>query len=113
LSRIHNVNFWGAYKRFWLSDKLNALKNQVNVVVTHHGPAMQSLPERYVNNIITSAYVSNFEGIIKSYRPRYWLHGHLHNNSDYQIGNCRVICNPKDYPQKLNPNFNPTFTFEI
>lgn len=99
--------------QLWLIEQLKGLENQVNVVVTHHGPSIQSVPEHYKEDTVTSAYVSNFENIMKEYNPMFWLHGHLHNSSDYQIGNCRVICNPRGYPQELNPNFNPTFTFEI
>ena len=78
-----------------------------------NGPSIKSVPVHYKDDIITSAYVSNFEEIIEKYTPAFWMHGHLHNSSDYKVGDCRVICNPKGYPGELNPNFNPVFTFEV
>ena len=29
--------------------------------------------------------------------PVLWVHGHTHNSFDYQVGNCRVVCNPRVY----------------
>jgi len=26
-----------------------------------------------------------------------WTHGHMHNASDYMIGETRVVCNPRGY----------------
>jgi hypothetical protein len=26
-----------------------------------------------------------------------WTHGHMHNTSDYLVGNTRVVCNPRGY----------------
>jgi predicted phosphodiesterase len=26
-----------------------------------------------------------------------WVHGHMHNPSDYQVGDTRVLCNPRGY----------------
>ena len=26
-----------------------------------------------------------------------WIHGHVHESYDYDIGNCRVVCNPRGY----------------
>jgi hypothetical protein len=26
-----------------------------------------------------------------------WTHGHMHDDFDYTIGTCRVVCNPRGY----------------
>jgi hypothetical protein len=26
-----------------------------------------------------------------------WTHGHTHEDFDYMIGDCRVVCNPRGY----------------
>jgi hypothetical protein len=26
-----------------------------------------------------------------------WTHGHMHNTSDYLMGDTRVVCNPRGY----------------
>lgn len=28
-----------------------------------------------------------------------WLHGHVHDSFDYQVGCCRVVANPCGYPR--------------
>ena len=29
--------------------------------------------------------------------PKLWIHGHMHNRSDYMIGDTRIVCNPRGY----------------
>ena len=31
--------------------------------------------------------------------PSLWIHGHIHESFDYDVGNCRVLCNPRGYLQ--------------
>jgi hypothetical protein len=69
------------------------------VVATHHAPSNQSTAERFRDQFHENAgYHSNLEQFILD-RPniRYHLHGHMHNFSDYHIGGCRVVCNPRGY----------------
>ncbi len=97
----------------WLEKTLLQYKGQKNVVVTHHGPSIQSVPECDRDDVTTSAYVSDHEALIEMHQPNFWVHGHLHNSSDYLIGETRVLCNPRGYPSALNPNYDPLKTFEI
>ena len=41
------------------------------------------------------------------------LHGHLHRQSDYRLGDTRVVCNPRGYPNQRNPSFVPDLVIEI
>lgn len=107
VSRIH-------YKSIkWLSDSLKESKSSLNVVVTHHAPSLESVPERYRSNIITAAYASDLTQFIEDHRPDYWMHGHLHHSSNYLIGDCRVLCNPKGYGKEENPGFDPLWSHEL
>jgi Icc-related predicted phosphoesterase len=100
------------HSKAWIEKELEQRMGEKNVVVTHHGPSMRSVPDYYREDIITSAYVSDLEDLIMKYQPSGWIHGHLHNSSDYMIGSTRVICNPKGYPSELNSDFNPIKIFE-
>lgn len=91
----------------WLAQELITLKECRNVVVTHHAPSEKSVPNEYIGRIESSAYASNLESIIREYTPSLWLHGHMHNSSSYNIEGCRVICNPRGYPDERNHEFNP------
>jgi L-ascorbate metabolism protein UlaG (beta-lactamase superfamily) len=45
-----------------------------------------------------------------------WTHGHTHHCFDYQIGNCRVVCNPRGYESdgySEETGFNPNLVLEI
>lgn len=67
------------------------------VVVTHHAPSEQSLKESHKTNV-TPAFASNLEKFILDHpNIKLWCHGHIHAASDYNIGNCRIICNPRGY----------------
>lgn len=97
----------------WLTNALEQRKGETNVVVTHHGPSIRSAPKHLHDDLTIAGYASDMEGLIQDYTPDYWLHGHLHYGSDYQIGNCRVLCNPRGYYGQENQNFHPLSLFTI
>ena len=85
------------------------------VVITHHAPSLDSVPPKYQNSVLTPSYASNLEDFIKA-RPniKLWCHGHIHALSDYQIGQCRVVCNPRGYVSAHeNPAFDENYTLDI
>ena len=90
----------------WLSNELEQLANETNIVITHHAPSKKSLPLEYKENIISSAYASNLDKVIQKYNPKYWIHVHLQNSSNYFIGETKVICNPRGYHNERNIYFN-------
>jgi len=97
----------------WLEKSLAELQNNPSVVITHHGPSEKSVPQEHKNSLITSAYVSDLEATMQTFSPLLWLHGHLHNSSDYKVGDCRVVCNPRGYPRERNIDFDPSLVIEI
>ncbi|WP_344809359.1 metallophosphoesterase [Allohahella marinimesophila] len=90
----------------WLGNSLAASQTPRNVVVTHHAPSIRSIAEELREDIVSAAYASNLEDFIEQHAPDVWLHGHLHNSSDYHIGECRVMCNPRGYKGEFNPRFD-------
>lgn len=97
----------------WLKNELERLDTHTNIVISHHAPSKLSVPREYKEDIISSAYASNLDNIIQKYQPKYWIHGHLHNSSDYLIGETRVVCNPRGYPQERNVAFDSNYIIEI
>jgi predicted phosphodiesterase len=69
------------------------------VVVGHHAPTKLSTHPRYQKDVqVNGAYSSNLtEFILDHPRIKVWIHGHTHDGFDYQIGSCRVVCNPRGY----------------
>ena len=97
----------------WLAQSLKTSETKTNVVVTHHGPSLQSAAERFKTDEMTAAFVSDLEQFIEDWKPDYWFHGHCHNVSDYQVGECRVICNPRGYPQEQGTSFVQEMIIEV
>lgn len=99
--------------RAWLQASFAEAPGGHHVVVTHHAPSLRSVPSALRDEVSTAAYASDMEGLIAELAPDAWLHGHLHASCDYRIGNCRVVCNPRGYPQERNPAFDPDLCIEV
>jgi len=114
-SKLRSIDVANIHRssRQWLETELDKLKNEKVVVITHHGPSMSSLPDFRREEVHSAAYVSNLDGLIKQFSPSYWVHGHLHNSSDYEIEGCRVVCNPRGYPEEPNNSFDQEKHIEI
>lgn len=74
-------------------------KSKKYVVVTHHAPTPLSIAECYKKDrLMNGAFHSDLSEFIMD-RPqiKLWTHGHMHNVSDYVVGETRVVCNPRGY----------------
>ena len=98
-SKMRTVDIFKIHQlsKLWLQESLEGAKGMKNIVVTHHAPSIHSVPEQYKNDPVTSAYTSNLEDLIQEYQPLYWIHGHIHTPSKYEIGATKIICNPHGY----------------
>jgi Icc-related predicted phosphoesterase len=88
------------------------------VIVGHHSPSYQSIHPQYANEyLMNGAYHSDLsEFILDHPQIILWTHGHTHHAFDYQIGNCRIVCNPRGYESdswKEETGFNPNIVLEI
>lgn len=85
------------------------------IVVTHHAPSIKSVADIYLTDKTTPAFASNLEQFIQDHpNIKLWCHGHIHSASDYQIGDCRIICNPRGYVKYSEySNFVDNLTIEI
>ena len=69
------------------------------VVVGHHLQSHKSVHERWKKDtIMNGGFASHLDDFI-AYRPqiRLWIHGHTHDDFDYEISGTRVVCNPRGY----------------
>ena len=69
------------------------------VVITHHAPSFESVDEQFKGSDINGGFGSELSEFILAHEPDIWIHGHMHNSSDYMIGGTRVIANPRGYPR--------------
>jgi hypothetical protein len=69
------------------------------IVVGHHAPSRASTHPRYAGEtLMNGGYSSELSEFILD-RPgiKLWTHGHTHEDFDYMIGDCRIVCNPRGY----------------
>lgn len=84
------------------------------VVVTHHAPSYESVHQRYQGELLNHAFYTNLEGLIEANNIALWCHGHMHNNSDYELYGTRVICNPFGYKDvEKNVKFDGNLVVEV
>lgn len=69
------------------------------VVVGHHGPSRKSTHPRYAHEKdMNGAFTSDLDFFIEAHpQIKLWIHGHTHDPWDYQVGETRVVCNPRGY----------------
>jgi len=107
IAAIHNKS------KVWLSNKLDELAGLKSIVITHHAPSKRSIPKHYQDDIVSSAYASHLDKLIEKKGPNLWIHGHLHNSSNYLIVETQVLSNPRGYPDEANPSFDDNYIIEI
>ncbi len=103
-----------AASRDWLATMLAKPFDGKTVVVTHHAPSSRSVHSRYASDLLTPAFASNLDDLFDGSRVALWVHGHMHDPSDYEVYDTRVVCNPRGYsPNALTPEFRPDWVIEI
>ncbi|MFZ6646091.1 metallophosphoesterase [Undibacterium sp. TJN25] len=102
-------------QKTWLDKKLDESFPGSTVVITHMAPSKSSVVKRYSEDLVSAAFASRLDKMVM--RADLWIHGHMHNSSDYHIGKCRVVCNPCGYRtndgRRENPSFNPNLIVVI
>lgn len=97
---------WHRSSRAWLEERLDASRpGETTIVITHHAPSLLSLsPHRRERPMIAGA-ASNLEDLIQRTRPALWIHGHTHDDADYQVGATRIVSRQRGTPK--NEGYQP------
>ena len=98
---------------FHMNEFFWKLPNPKKIVVTHHAPSGLSTAERFKGSTLNAAFSSNLEEYILDREPILWVHGHMHNNSDYMIGKTRIICNPYGYYSENTKDYINNLIIEV
>jgi predicted phosphodiesterase len=86
------------------------------VVVTHHLPSYSSVTHKFKKSLLSAAFASDLDVLVK--KCDLWIHGHAHESLDYTLDRCRVVCNPRGYPEgstirRENPDFRHDMVVEL
>lgn len=98
----------------WLKAKLDEPFSGKTIVVTHHLPSKQSVVDRFKDDLLSACFASELGYLFG--KMDLWVHGHTHDNLDYEENGTRVICNPRGYVTSRgseNLDFNPKLVIEI
>lgn len=85
---------------------------RTTVIVTHHAPTRRSIDPRYTEDLTSAAFVARRGQFVRETGAALWIHGHVHASFDYQMGETRVLANPRGHPDE-NPSFRPGLTVEV
>ena len=86
-------------ERKWLDERLAESFDGNTVVATHHGIHPNSLHQKYVaSGAVNGSFISDLSATIERFRPALWIHGHVHDTHIYDVGETRIVCNPRGYP---------------
>lgn len=98
----------------WLNGMINTPFDGKTVVVTHHLPSRRSVADRYKADLVSACFASELDYLFGT--MSLWVHGHTHDNFDYQANGTRVVCNPRGYVTSRgaeNHDFNPGLVVKI
>ena len=97
----------------WLQKELAKPNDGPIVVVTHHAPLTNSWGS-YHEDYLKYAYCNELESMLKEHKINLWVHGHIHQASDYKKHDVRIICNPRGYKgYQLVDEFEPEKSVQI
>src|SRR5581483_7406656 len=99
----------------WLDAELATPWDGVTIVMTHHAPHPDSVKGDYAWPTIAPMYGSDLTSLIERRSSHLWVHGHVHENSDYLVGTTRIVCNPRGYAlgHRENRGFVPDLVIEV
>lgn len=97
--------------RRWLEAAIAESAEPV-VVVTHHAPIIEGSAERYREDPLSPAFVSDLRALMVE-PIRLWIFGHTHHCAVHQEGAVLLLSNQAGYPNETNPGFSRDRVVEI
>ena len=106
-----------AAERAFIEDELASTRKigHSAVVVTHRAPTPRSIAPHFEGHPCNPGLASDLDDLIERYQPALWVHGHMHDAVEVQIGATRVLCDPAGYNPEKNEKrgYDPTLCVEI
>ena len=114
IRRNENGITWGRKAYAFFKNHLEQLKGQKVICVSHNGPSLASIPNRFMGSPLNACFSNDWHHLMKDYRPLIWAHGHTHDSFDYIVNYTRVVCNPFGYfDMETNKQYNPWKIVEV
>jgi predicted phosphodiesterase len=92
---------------------LDKVAGDVDVVLTHHLPSYRCVDPQYVGSELNRFFVCDMDEVIAKHQPPLWVFGHTHTPGEWNIGDTRLVTNPRGYPNEQNLKYNPKLVFDV
>ncbi len=99
-------------RRFLESELASGFSGKT-VVVTHNAPSRRSVPARHREDLISAAFASDLEPLVRGSSADLWIHGHTHHSVSYTVGETRVVSNQRGYPNEDPGAFDPALVLDV
>lgn len=83
-----------------------------DVVLTHHLPDERAVHPRYRFDELNRFFLCQLPRELLG-RAKLWQFGHTHEASEFLIGTCHFLCNPKGYPDERYNRFRSDRVLEL
>lgn len=103
---------WHKLERQFIEDTLVNHPDCTKVVITHHVPSEECLPEHQRSNSISASYTSRLDGIIERHQPSAWIYGHIGGENRLTIDDTIVCRNVVEHPG-LTPTIEKAYVPKI
>jgi predicted MPP superfamily phosphohydrolase len=91
------INYYQQSLQF-LEQELAEASDKKVIVVTHHVPVYESLPQSYLDSVLKYPYGNDLTALITSCpQIKAWICGHCHYPDSRYIGNTLLVRNPLGY----------------
>lgn len=90
--------------RNWLWETLDTLEGRKVVILSHHLPSFDAIPEFKRTDCAISAIASDCDDMCRY--AMFWICGHCHSSQAVKIFDCQVVMNCLGYPDEKINNFN-------
>ncbi|SDO23190.1 metallophosphoesterase [Vreelandella arcis] len=85
----------------WLERELDQPFDGPKVVVSHHAPLHDCVPDQYLGDTLSPAFASHLPQLMG--KMDLWVHGHVHEPVDMLRDGTRIVANPGGYPEEFTP----------
>ncbi len=99
----------------FIEEALRQNENQKSVVVTHHIPTFMNYPQKYIGDVLSEGFATEYFFLMETFGPDYWIYGHHHTNvPEFKIGKTNLITNQLGYVKYSEcRNFDRGKVFEL
>ena len=96
---------------FELGGWLKRTEGKKRFVISHFVPTELAIAPQYRGSTLNPYFASDMERFMGW--EGYWVFGHTHSSYVGNVGDTKLICNPKGYDRCENPSFDEGLTVEV